>query len=234
MITRSSSPSLAARTIAALDQVVAREREEASLGQPGDRVSRAPDPLQERGDAVRRGDLADQVDVADVDAELERGRRDQNLELPFLEPGLRRETHLLREAAVVRRDVLRADVLGQLVRHALGQPPRVDEDQRGAVRFHQLDQARVDLLPHLERHHRLERRAGHLDREILPALVAAVDDRTPGLVRAYQESAPPPRSAVADRRRAAPAGRGRGRGARATARGERRGATRAPRESRRR
>jgi len=74
------------------------------------------------------------------------------------------------------------------VRHALGQPPRVDEDERGAVRLDQLDQPCVDLLPHLERHHRLERRARHLDRDIDLALVAAVDDRAAGLLRADQEA----------------------------------------------
>ena len=65
-------------------------------------MSRAPDALQQRGDAVRRSDLTDQIDVADVDAELERRGRDQGLQLPRLEPLLRVEPLVLREAAVVR------------------------------------------------------------------------------------------------------------------------------------
>ena len=67
--------------------------------------------------------------------------------------------------------------LGQLVRHALRKPPRVDHDERRAMRLDQLDEAVVDLFPHLGRHHRFERRARHFDREIDLALVAAVDDR---------------------------------------------------------
>ncbi len=76
------------------------------------------------------------------------------------------------EAAVVGSDALVAEPLGQLVRHALGQAPRVHRDQRGAMRLDQLHEAVVDLLPHLVRHHRFERRARHLDGEVHPALVA--------------------------------------------------------------
>ena len=65
----------------------------------------------------------------------------------------------------------------QVERHALGEAPRVHHDERRAVRLDQLDQALVDLLPDLARHHRFERRAGHLDGEIDSPLVAAVDDR---------------------------------------------------------
>ena len=50
------------------------------FGSAGDGVAGAADALQERGDAVRRADLADEIDVADVDAELERRGRDQRLE----------------------------------------------------------------------------------------------------------------------------------------------------------
>ena len=44
-----------------------------------------------------------------------------------------RSAPLLREAAVVRGDASLAERLAELVRDALGQPPRVDEHQRGAV-----------------------------------------------------------------------------------------------------
>ena len=162
----------------ALDQVVAREREDASLGHALDGVARAPDALQEGGDAVRRGDLADQVDMADVDAELERRGRHQDFQLPLSQPVLSIQARFLGEAAVVRGHVLGAEALGELVRHALRQPARVDGDERGAVRLDQADQAVVDLLPDLVRHHRFERRAGDLDGEVELPLVAFVDDRT--------------------------------------------------------
>ena len=40
----------------------------------------------------------------------------------------------------------------------------------------------IDLLPHLVRHHRFERRRRHLDREIARAAMADVDDRAVGRV----------------------------------------------------
>ena len=86
----------------ALDQIVAREREQPALGRAIDRMPRAPDPLQEARDRARRADLAHQVDVADVDAELERGGRDQRLQLAPLEPLLGLQAVLPGEAAVVR------------------------------------------------------------------------------------------------------------------------------------
>ena len=63
----------------ALDQLVARQREQPALGRAADGVARAADALQEARDRARRAELADEVDVADVDAELQRGGGDQRL-----------------------------------------------------------------------------------------------------------------------------------------------------------
>ena len=102
----------------AFDQVVARDREQPALRRAGDRVARSADALQKRGDPVRRADLADQIDVPDVDAELERRGGDQRLELPAFEPRLGVEPLLLRQAAVMRRDRVVAEPLAQVPRHA--------------------------------------------------------------------------------------------------------------------
>ena len=80
----------------------------------------AADALQQRGDAVRRADLADEIDVADVDAELERRRGDERLQLPGLQPRLGVEPLLLRQAAVMRGDGVLAEALAQMPRDALG------------------------------------------------------------------------------------------------------------------
>ena len=77
----------------------------------------------------------------------------------------------------MRGDVFRAEALGKLVRHALGEPAGVHRDERGAVLFDELHEALVDLGPHFVRHHRFERRLRHLHREIHLAPVAFVDDR---------------------------------------------------------
>ena len=165
----------------ALDQVVARQREQPSLGRAADGVAGAPDALQQRRDRARRADLAHEVDVADVDAELERGGRDQGAQLPGLEPLLGIEARLLGHAAVVGGDVLLAETLGQVARDALGLAARVDEHQRGAVLADQLRQAVVELRPHLARHHRLERRGRDLERQVAGAHVTGVDDAAGGL-----------------------------------------------------
>ncbi len=189
----------------ALDEVVARDRQQPSLRRAGHGVAGSADALQQRRDAMRRADLADQVDVADVDAELERRGRDQRLERAGLEPVLRVEPRLLREAAVVRRDRVLAEPLAQVPRHALRQPSRVDEDERRLVRADQLGQPVVVLLPDLVRHHGAERRARDLDREVEPAAVAFVDDRA-----AAARLVAPRRGSARPRRPASASPRGRG------------------------
>jgi len=66
----------------AFDQIVAGEREDAALGQAAHRVARAADALKKRRDAVRRGDLTDEIDWPIVDAQLERRSCDQHLNRP--------------------------------------------------------------------------------------------------------------------------------------------------------
>src|SRR3989442_15625590 len=65
---------------------------------------------------------------------------------------------------------------GEMERQPRGESARVDESERGTMLEDQLHQALVDLLPHLGRHDRLERRGGNLDRQIERARVAGVDD----------------------------------------------------------
>ena len=166
----------------ALDQLVAGERKEPPLGRAVHRVPRAAHPLEEGGDPPRRAQLGDQIHVADVDAQLQRGRGHQRLELPGLEPLLGVEPGLLGETAVVRRHRILAEPLGQVARHPLRQPAGVHEHQRGLVGLDQLRQPVVDLVPHLARHDRLERGAGELEREVQGAAVALVDDAGSGTV----------------------------------------------------
>ena len=145
---RSSSPRAdGADQGQAFEQLVAREREQPPLGNRAERVARAADALQERGDRPRRADLADQVDVADVDAHLERRGGDDRLELARLEPLLGVEADLARQAAVMAGDRVFAEQLGQAMGHPLGQPPRVDEDQRAAVRLRSAPPAARRLRP---------------------------------------------------------------------------------------
>ena len=204
MASRSSSPRAdAVEQRRAFHQLVARERKQPALRRARrPRGPICPTRCRNADDRARRAELADEVDLADVDAELERGGRHQRLELAVLEPLLGVEALLLGQAAVVRGDVLGAEPVGQLRASPARPSAGVDEDQRGAVRLDQVRETLIDLLPHLGRHHRFERRVRNLEREIARAAVAGVDDGAVGAGAAVRsrlrpESARPPRSASA-------------------------------------
>ena len=141
----------------------------------------AADALQRDRDRPRRADLADQIDRADVDAELERCRRHHRLQLAALQPLFGVEPQLARQAAVMRQHRVFAQPLGQMVRDALGQPPRVDEHQRRPVLGDQLGDAVVDLLPHLVRRDRPKLVLRNFDRQIHRAPMPVIDDRDAGV-----------------------------------------------------
>ena len=137
---------------------------------------RAADALQERGDAARRADLADQLDRADVDAELERRGGDQRPQVAGAQARLDPVAAVLRQAAVVRGHDVVAQPLAELVREPLGQPAGVDEHERGAVLLDQRGDAVEHVAHLLGRRDRLELALGELEREVEVALVAGVDD----------------------------------------------------------
>ena len=95
-----------------------------------DLVARAADALQRDRDRSRRSDLADEIDRADVDAELERRRGDDRLELAGLQPLFGGQPQLARQAAVMRQHGVFAEPLAKVMRDPLGQPARVDEHER--------------------------------------------------------------------------------------------------------
>src|SRR4029077_11927283 len=85
----------------AFDKLVARQREEAALRRALDGVARTADPLQKGRDRARRTDLAHEVDIADIDAELERRGGDERLQLAGFQALFGVEAALLGKAAVM-------------------------------------------------------------------------------------------------------------------------------------
>ena len=132
----------------ALDQLVAGGREQDALGDPVAGVVGAAHPLQEGGDGPRGAHLAGQLDRADVDAELERGRGHQGPQVPRPQARLGALAPLGRQAPVVGGDLVRAEDLAQQVGQALGQPPGVDEHEGRLVALHVLGDP-LDDLAHL-------------------------------------------------------------------------------------
>src|SRR5207247_4754971 len=118
------------------------------------RAARAPDPRQALRDGLRRADLHDEVDVADVDSEFEGGGRDRRLQLTVFELLLDLETGHLRQGAVVGLEVVHAALLeseGDVFRPA----PGVREDERRAMLVDQLAEEVVHPgVRHLHRHGR--------------------------------------------------------------------------------
>ena len=160
----------------AFDELITRGRKQPALGDPAHRVTGASHALQEGVDRPRRADLTNEIHIADVDAELERGRRHESLELAALQALLGVESTIAGEAAVVGRHVLFAHSLGQMTRDALGLAARVDEHERGAVLAHELGEPIIDLVPHLSRHDRFERCRRYLEGKIAPSRVTGIDD----------------------------------------------------------
>ncbi len=160
----------------AFDQIVARQRKQPALGQAIDRVVGAADALQEGRDRTRRGNLADQVDVTDIDAEFERRGCDQRLQFAALEALLGSEALLAREAAVVRGHRVLAEQFGQMPRQPFGHTSRVDENESRAMRLDQFGKTRVDQLPDIAGHHCRQRRGRQFERKVARARVADVDE----------------------------------------------------------
>ncbi len=162
---------------AALDQLVARQREQPSLGRSRPAVVGAADPLQEGGDAAWRADLAYELDRPDVDAQLERRGRHQGLEVTRPQPGLHPVAAFLREAAVVGCHHVVAQVLPQLMCQALGEPTGVDEHEGGAVLADQHGDALEHIGQLLGRRHRLQLPLGQLESQVEIPLMADIDHR---------------------------------------------------------
>ena len=135
------------------------------------------DTLQKRRDRAWRTHLTNEIDVADIDAQLERGGRHQGFQFAALEPLLGGEPELLRHAAVMRGDGFFAETIAELARDAFRHAPGVDEDERRAVLGDELGQPRIKFRPYLVGHDRLERRSWNLQAQIALTLMARVDDR---------------------------------------------------------
>ena len=112
--------------------------------------------------------------MANVDAQLQRCSGHDGLQAPFLEPLLGLLPARVRQATVMRQDLLFAEPLPQLMGDALGQLAGVDEDERAAVLLDELHQSLVDLGPVLVGADSLEFLPRYFDGQIHVAEVADV------------------------------------------------------------
>ena len=136
----------------------------------------AADALHGDGDGAGGADLADEVDVADVDAEFERGGGDEDFDLAVFEALLGVEAEGARERAVVGGYVFGADAVGELEGDLFDEAAGVDEDQGGAVVLRVGGELVEDLFPHAVGGDGAEFVAGDFDGEVELAALAYLDD----------------------------------------------------------
>src|SRR4051794_23144919 len=139
-------------------------------------MARSSHALQKACDGMRRTKLANELDVSDVNAELERRRGDHRPQLAAHEPSLRSKSLLFGEAAMMRRDRHGAETVGKLAGHTFCHSAGVNEDERRPMILNQLRQSIIDLVPDLRGHDRFERGGGNLKREVSLAIMTAVHD----------------------------------------------------------
>jgi hypothetical protein len=172
-----------------LEQLLALGDDDPALRGAAQQVPGAAHPLQGRGDVARRLQLHHQIDRADVDAELERRRGDERPQLAVLQPVLRLEPRPARQRAVVRRDPAVGDAIVQVPSQALGGAAALGEDERRAMRLHQLGDLLERRFPDgvARRRQEVVRRRQHLKVQV--AREAGVDRDRVGRRGAGQEGA---------------------------------------------
>src|SRR6185295_17854980 len=123
-----------------------------------------------------RTELAYEIDIAYVDAQLERSCCNQRLQLARFQSLLGDQPLFASETPVMRSHILIADALAQIARNSLCHPSCIHEDERGSMSCDQLRETIIDFIEHFARHHGAKRRAWHFDREIQLAPMTRVDD----------------------------------------------------------
>ena len=159
-----------------LHEVVAGGGEEAAFGDGSAPVAGAADALHGYGDGAGGADLADEIDVADVDAEFERGCGDEDFYLAVFEALFGVEAKGAGEGAVVRGDVFVADAFGEFEGDFFDKAAGVDEDEGGAVILRVGGEFVEDLFPHAGVGDGAEFVAGDFDGDVEFAALADLDD----------------------------------------------------------
>ena len=166
----------------ALHELVAGERIEDALGYGAEPVAGAAHPLQQGRDQPRRPDVAHQVDVADIDAELERSRGDNDRDVAALQALLGQQARLPGQAAVVGGHLALAQPLAQLMGNAFDEAAGVDEDDRRPMGLHLGNDPLVDLVPQLVGRDRPQLLVWDVDGEVHRPPMADVDDRASSVI----------------------------------------------------
>ena len=155
----------------AFGQFIARQRKQPPLGRPPYPMPGTPHPLQQHPDGAGGTDLANQINIANVDAQLQRRRSHAYLNLPRFQPFLGIQPGGAGKAAVMRRHRLLPQPGAQLKGNPLHQLAGVDENQSSFMFLRQPGHRIQRLAPKLMRCDRPQFLLRQLQRQIqLPGM----------------------------------------------------------------
>ena len=159
-----------------LKEVVAGGGEEAAFGDGTAPVAGAPDALHGDGNCAGAADLADEVDVADIDAQFEGGGGDEDFDVTVFEALLGVEAEGAGERAVMSGDVLGAETVAELEGDLFDEAAGVDKDKSGTVVLCVVGELVEDFGPHGVGGDGAEFVAGDLDGEVKLAALAYLNN----------------------------------------------------------
>src|SRR3954464_4565366 len=122
--------------------------------------------------------MQSQINVADIDSQLQRRSRDQDLEFAVLELALGVQPQLAGQAAMGCSHHLSTHALSQVKRNTLSQSARVYKNQRRAVLLDQFTNAVVNLVPTSTARNRPKFLTGDFDCKVHLPLVADIGHHT--------------------------------------------------------
>ncbi len=125
--------------------------------------------------------------AADIDPQFERSGSDQRADFSSFQFSLGDQSQLTRQTAVMLRDGISSQAFAEMMRHALGQTPRVDKNKSGTMLRAERGDAIVDLVPHFVGRYRAKLAAGNLDSQVEFAPMADLHDKGERPFRAGQE-----------------------------------------------
>jgi len=137
-----------------LDHLVPGQGEENSLGDLPEPMPRSTHSLQKGGNRPWSAEMTDEVDVANIDAQLKRGCRYDHGHLTTLQLVFSFEPDFFGKASVVGHDTFGAQSFAESVGDSLDQASCVDEDDGGLVLLDQFGDAIIDRIAHLMAGHR--------------------------------------------------------------------------------
>jgi hypothetical protein len=182
----------------ARDQIAAELRHDDAAARRANRMSRTADSLHAARHRRRRLDLDDQIDRSHVDAELERGGRDEAADRAGLQAILYLDALRPCQRAVMRAHQYFARQLVERGRQPLRNAPAVDKNQRRSMAADEFQKPRMNRGPDGGAHRPLGGRAAgnlyrlpdpghvfdrHLDAEIERLLRRRVDNRDRPVLR---------------------------------------------------